>query len=298
MATVINDTDPNWSPSGRALWVSQKEDLIYYTHEYPPVPPSLTANGAVLKKWTPGSGIETICSKAVGFFNPANIDVNPLDGKLYICDRAEDDINRLAQGVFRIDGVDQRTRITGNATQPIASDGQSAIDSFIQEPRGIAFLADGSFFVCGHKDGSVWFVDSTGILHRYLSGSGHKDSYTLPDDAHPPLVDQNYFAQPRAVTIAPNGNLLVTCNDSGFVFQVSNVNPSFASNLTLTLNGGAPRLQFTGTPGRGYRIERSNTLLDDWLPLGAIQDVIPALQFTDPAPSTNPAVFYRVLPPQ
>ena len=33
MTTIVNDPDPKWASSGRALWVSRDETLIYYTHE-------------------------------------------------------------------------------------------------------------------------------------------------------------------------------------------------------------------------------------------------------------------------
>src|SRR3954454_5727542 len=36
MTTVVTDTVTNWYPSGRGLWVSPDEQLIYYTHEFPP----------------------------------------------------------------------------------------------------------------------------------------------------------------------------------------------------------------------------------------------------------------------
>src|SRR6185295_1974889 len=114
-----------------------------------------------------------------GFRNPGNIAVNPVDGKLYVCDRAEDDTTKTAPGLFRIDGPDERVRITGNITQPLANDGQTALNSYIDGPRGIAFRPDGSYFLCGHKNGIVWFVDTAGVLHDYLRGKGSGDSYGL-----------------------------------------------------------------------------------------------------------------------
>ena len=56
MTTIVNDPEPEWYPSGRALWVSPDETLIYYTHEYPAVPPSSIADGAVVKRWTTTNG--------------------------------------------------------------------------------------------------------------------------------------------------------------------------------------------------------------------------------------------------
>ena len=49
---------------------------------------------------------------------------------------------------------------------------------------------------------------------------------------HPPLTGvstnagQEWISQPRAVTIAPNGNLVCVCNDSGNVFVVNNIVPA------------------------------------------------------------------------
>jgi len=304
MTTIVNDPEPDWYPSGRALWVSPDEQLIYYTHEFKPLVidgiTNLLADGAVVKKWTATNGIETVCSKDVGFRNPGNIAVNPVDGKLYVCDRAEDDASKMATGLFRIDGPEERTRMTGNITQSLAADGQLAVNSYIDGPRGIAFRADGSYFLCGHKDGSVWFVDTAGVMHQYLRGSGRRDNYALPDGEHPPLTSQDYFAQPRAVTLAPNGNLLVVCNDSGFVFRVDNVTaPEPLADLRLSLPGtNGVHLQWTGVFGRGYRVERSFDLnSESWQPLGAVGgSAASPIKFLDPEPATQPQGFYRILP--
>jgi DNA-binding beta-propeller fold protein YncE len=264
------------------------------------VPPSIIANGAALKRWTATNGIETVCSQDVGFRNPANIAVNPVDGKLYLCDRAEEDLTKIATGLFRIDGPDQVTRITGNITQPTAADGQLAINSYIDGPRGIAFRPDGSYFLCGHKDGNVWFVDTAGILHKYLRGKGSKDSYTLVDGQHPPLTATDYFAQPRAVTLAPNGSLLVVCNDSGFVFRVNSVSvPASLADLRLVARGmDGVRLNWTGVFGCGYRVERTFDLAgDNWQSLGAVGgNPAGSTEFIDTEPAAHPFSAYRVIP--
>jgi len=306
MTTIVNDPEPNWYPSGRALWVSPDEQLIYYTHEFAPVPPSIIADGAVVKQWTPTGGIQVVCSKAVGFRNPANLAVNPVDGKLYVTDRAEDDTSKIATGLFRIDGPDNRTRITGNITQPQAADGQLAINSFIDQPRGLAFRANGSCLLCAHKDGNIWFVDTQGVLHEYFHGRGSKDYYNLTDGLHPPLTDfapngQEWFSQPRALTLAPNGNLLVTTSDSGFVFQVNNVSPPTAlTDLQLIFQRtNGTRLSWTGVFGRGYRVERSCNLPPaNWQPIGAVGGSPAGVltEFNDPEAATLPQCFYRVLP--
>ncbi|MBI1840751.1 MAG: hypothetical protein HYR88_07870, partial [Verrucomicrobia bacterium] len=300
MATIVNDPDSGWAPSGRALWVSPDETLIYYTHEYPAAPPSVIAAGATVKMWTPAGGIETVCSKAVGFRNPGNIAVNPVDGKLYVTDRAEEDSAKLATGLFRIDGPDQRTRVTGNVTQPKAAPGQLAINSFIEGVRGIAFLPNGSYFLCAHKGGDVWFVDTDGVLHRYIQGSGKGDAYLISTGQHPPLVGKSYVSQPRAVSLAPNGDLLVTCNDSGYVLRVQNTAPpSIAEGLRLRYEAGAVHVEWTGVFGRGYRLERCVDLRTGlWTPIGAMGGQGPAsvVGILDKPALYPHHAYYRVLP--
>ncbi|MHA3771233.1 hypothetical protein ACXR0O_06800 [Verrucomicrobiota bacterium sgz303538] len=302
MTTVVNDPDPQWYPSGRALWVSPDEQLIYYTNEYAPAFVGGPAQGAVVKKWTPSKGIELVCSKEVGFTNPGNIAVNPVDGKLYVCDRAEDDTSKVATGLFRIDGPNQRTRITGNISEPVAADGQSALHSFIDGVRGIAFLPNGAYFVCGHKDGSIWYVDTAGILHKYIRGAGKKDNYWISDNVHPPLTDLDYIAQPRAVTVGPNGDLIGVSNDSGFVFVVKSIAPQhLPADLRVTQRAiDGLHLAWTGLLGHTYVVERTLGFQpSDWQIVGAV-GAAPAgfTQFVDPIPTPLARAFYRLSPPR
>lgn len=314
MTTVVNDPEPNWYPSGRALWVSPDQQLIYYTNEFAPVPPSIIADGACLKKWTPAGGIEVICQKSVGFRNPANCAVNPVDGKLYLTDRAEEDTTKLATGLWRIDGIDARTRMTGPPTAPLAADGQLAANSFVEQPRGIAFLPNGAYFLCTHKaiagstnTGDIWYVDSAGVLHRYLHGRGSRDYYNLTSSLHPPLTGlapngQEWISQPRAVALAPNGSLLVVCNDSGYVFRVNSLVPHLPADLHSTHFGAdGLRLNWSGLFGRGYLIQRTGSLASpSWQTIGAAggqASGVPS-EFLDPAAFGQTADFYRLAPAQ
>ena len=314
MTTIVTNpvTEPgqtvgtgyDWYPSGRGLWVSPDEQTIFYTNEFAPVSPSILADGATVKKWTAAGGIEVLCSKAMGFRNPGNLAVNPVDGKLYVTDRAEEDTSLLAQGLFRIDGTEARTRITGNGTQPTAGEGQLAINSFIQQPRGIAFLPNGAYFLCAHKGGDVWYVDTAGILHRYLHGRGTRDYYNLTNGLHPPLTGlapngQEWYSQARAITIAPNGNLVCVSNDSGYVFVVNSVAPPpLPKDLRpVKRDAGGLHLSWSGIFSRGYLVERSAELLpQNWQIIGAAGGTATALEFTDPAAIPLSHAFYRLAP--
>ncbi len=295
----------DWYPSGRALWVSPDQQLIYYTNEFAPMTVGGIADGATVKRWTPAGGIEVVCDKDVGFRNPGNLAVNPVDGKLYVCDRAEEDTTKIETGLWRIDGIDQRTRMTGNISTPLAADGQLAVNSFIDQPRGIAFLPNGAYFLCGHKDGSVWYVDTAGVLHRYFRGRGGRDYYNITNGLHPPLIGfapngQEWFSQPRAVTLAPNGNLLVVCSDSGYVFRVNNLVPHLPSDLHSTHFGAdGLRLNWSGLFGRGYLIQRTGSLVSpSWQTIGAAGGNAAGVpsDFLDPAAAGQPADFYRLAP--
>ncbi len=308
MTTIVNDPEPNWYPSGRGLWVSPDEQTIYYTNEFAPVPPSIIADGAVVKKWTAAGGIQVIQAKSMGWRNPANLAVNPLDGKLYVTDRAEEDTTKIEQGLWRIDGVNLRTRITGNGTQAFPFDGQLALNSFIEEPRGLAFLPNGSYFLCGHKDGNVWYIDTTGHIHKYIAGFAKKDVYSVPDGAHPPLASVQVITQPRAITLAPNGALIGVCNDSGFIWVVSaSMNPAFpplmpvsvpASLTSALLPAHTLRLTWPSTLMQTVVIERSTDLdPGNWAPISASRATAATTTFTDPDAPSFTRAFYRLVPP-
>ena len=292
----------DWYPSGRGLWVSPDQRLIYYTNEFAPVAPSLIADGATVKKWTPTGGIEVVCSKSVGFRNPGNLAVNPVDGKLYVTDRAEEDTTLVAQGLFRIDGPDARTRITGNGTQPVAGESQLAINSFIEQPRGIAFLPNGAYFLCAHKGvngANVWYVDTAGVLHLYIRGKRSGDIYNLTNGLHPPLTSFDYYSQARAVTIAPNGDLYCVTNDSGYVFVVNSVAPpQLPKDFHPTRrDGDGVHLSWSGIFGHGYLVQRSSELTPaNWQVIGAAGGTATALEFIDPAAAALTHAFYRLAP--
>ena len=312
MTTIVTNpvTEPgqtpgtgfDWYPSGRGLWVSPDEKLIYYTNEFAPVSPSLIADGATVKKWTPTGGIEVVCSKSVGFRNPGNLAVNPVDGKLYVTDRAEEDTTFAAQGLFRLDGPDARTRITGDVSQPVAGESQLASNSFIEQPRGIAFLPNGAYFLCAHKGGNganVWFVGTDGVLHRYIRGRNRGDVYNLTNGLHPPLNAIEYFSQARAVTIAPNGNLVCVTNDSGYVFVVNSVAPPPLPKDLRPVKRDARglHLSWSGIFGHGYLVERSSELLpQNWQIIGAAGGPASVLEFIDPAAVPLSHAFYRLAP--
>ena len=145
------------------------------------------------------------------------------------------------------------------------------------------------------------------VIHRYIHGRGSKDYYNLTNGLHPPLTGVSpggleWISQPRAVTIAPNGDLLCVCNDSGYVFRVNNLVPHLPADLhSAHFDANGLLLNWSGLFTRGYRIQRTSSLvpaLVNWQTIGAAAGNaggVPS-EFLDPAATGQTADFYRLAP--
>lgn len=181
----------------RGLWVADDESVAY------------VSAGTAVKRWTPAEGVVTL---ATGFVSLGNLHVAP-DGALAVTDCGR-------HRAFRIDPDGTVTAIAGNGTPTGGGDGALALETGLEEVRGIFFHPRGGYFLATHEGGQVWYVDTDARIHLFLDGNG--------SDAHG--GDGSRFdapgekiAEPRAVTLAPNGDVLVTENDVGFVRRVRRV---------------------------------------------------------------------------
>jgi len=157
-------------------------------------------------RWETATGVRVLAS---GFSSLGNLVVDPA-GALVVTDRGGHRVYRVAP-----DGT--RTPIAGNGTTSGGGEGMPAVASGLDEPRAICFLAGGGFLAGTHRGNQVWYVDPAGRLHLFLDGG----------DGHAHAGDGQYFRTPgpkvsevRAITVAPNGDILVTENDYGYVRAV------------------------------------------------------------------------------
>ena len=179
----------------RGLWVSEDETLAYVT--------TYTA----VKKWERGVGLADF---STGYLQLGNIAMDPGDN-LVVTDRG-------AHRVYRLDRQGNRTPIAGNGTTSGGGDGQLALDTGLEEVRGVWFLSTGAYFLCTHRSSRVWYVDPTGYIHLFLNGDRN--------GAH--AGDRTWFYHPaeyrvsecRAVTVDHGGNILITENDAGYVRRI------------------------------------------------------------------------------
>lgn len=188
--------DPDGFHHGRGLWVNPRGNLIYYVG---------SGRNSRLMKWTPKGGCEEI---ADGLYDLAYLTVDA-KGNILITEQGANKVHRISP-----DGKTRKV-IAGNGTTDDPIDGKPTTEIGLHEVRSIALRRDSSYFLCTHKGGDVIFVDSKGIANTFIHGSGSGNVWE--GDGEPVTTPGEKISEPRAVTLAPNGNLIITCNDNGFV---------------------------------------------------------------------------------
>jgi hypothetical protein len=186
---------PGGISSGRGLWVSDDESVAY------------VSSGTVVKRWTPAGGVVNFVS---GFSQLGNLAIDPT-GSLVVTDRN-------ANRVYRVGSDGSRTVIAGNGSTSGGGDGQFATATGLSQVRAVWFLPTGAFFVGTDSGAQVWYVDTDGIIHLFLNGTG--------SNAH--AGDGTWFYQPneartgpiRGITSDINGNLIITEHDAGYIRKI------------------------------------------------------------------------------
>ncbi|BDY06022.1 hypothetical protein [Ferrimonas sp. YFM] len=187
--------DPDGIETGRGLWVSDDETLVYYS------------SGQRLMKWQPDKGSEVM---ADGFRELANLAVSPT-GELFVTDRK-------ASRVYAISANGEKRTVAGNGKATGGGDGYPATETGLYEVRGIWFHPNGGYFLATHKGGQIWFVSPSGIIHRFVDGGrDHQHS----GDGLPFYLPGEKISEPRSVALDSQGNLIITESDFGFIRRVA-----------------------------------------------------------------------------
>ena len=177
--------------TGRGLWVADDESTAFVTSQ------------DRLVRWTREGGLEILAAE---FADLGNIYVES-NGNVLVTDRGR-------HQVFRVTPDGLTTPVAGNRTTTGGGDGRPALETGLDQVRGVwGHEEKGGFFVATHRGSQVWYVDTAGIIHLFLDGmSGVHAGDGEPFDAPGPKVSEI-----RSVTMDRRGNLLVTENDFGFV---------------------------------------------------------------------------------
>jgi hypothetical protein len=270
VTTIVHD--PDGILVGRGLWVSGDETTVFYA--------SMSISG-VVKKWTAAQGLTLYAS---GFTQLGDMDVDPGDGNLVVTDRG-------ANQVYRVFPDGSREAIAGNGSSTGGGDGQKALETALYGVRGICFAPNGGYFVATHEGGQVWYVDTDGYVHLVIDGD---DEHTHAGDGEDIQTPGKKISEPRAVELAPNGDLLVTENDYGYVRVVEKVLRVLEMDVT---GEGAFSISWSSVPGKDYIVEFKDDLLDGtWDNAGNVPanetDVITS--FSEPLTAGDTSGFYRV----
>ena len=184
---------PESAGTGRGLWVSDDARLAY------------VSAGTSLLRWTAEGGATT---HADGFVSLGNLHVSP-QGELAVADRG-------GHRVYSIGSDGTKTPIAGNGDTQGGGAGSAALETGLDEVRGIFFHPRGGYFLATHKGDQVWYVDAEGTIHLFVDGDGG-DHHEGDGERHAP---GEKISEPRAVTMDPKGNVIITENDLGFVRRV------------------------------------------------------------------------------
>lgn len=285
LRTVITDG----STVNRGLWVSRDEQLVYY------------CTNSELKRWVPSLGNSSGVSVCTGFAQTGNIDVDPL-GNIYVSDREGCAVYRVPPnyGGFAVSDTMRVAGLGGGSTTDsgAAFNGMPATQVGMREVRGVAFHPLGGFFTATHRGGDVWYVDTGGRAWLFVEGN---NGNVHNPNAVPVPTANIIMSEPRSVTVSRSGDVLIACNDAGYIRIVRSILPSPPAprwETSALQSGTGLRLRWQSTPGEWFLLERSTGGLtgDNWSALSTLPAAASGMttEFTDPSAAASPRTFYRL----
>lgn len=266
LTTVVDDAT---LAVGRGLYVSADESTITY------------CSGAEVRQWTQAGGISTM---ATGFVQLGNLD-REAGGTFLVTDR-------FGYCVWRVAADGTKTVVAGNGTTSGGGHGFDATATGLNEVRGVVVLESGGYLVCTHRDSQVWMVDTTGKIWLFIDGD--RNDSTHFGDGQPVNTPGQKISEPRAVTFAPNGDLLITENDNGYVRRVTDISRGPVMQSIEQQPGGGISFTWQSHREGSYRID-SSADGRAWSPLDAVaggNGISTSYLHADPPAGT---LLYRVV---
>jgi len=234
--------------AGRGLVASPLGDEVYFCGEL------VSPTQQLVKKWSAHQGFTTVATINPGVQGLGNLDLGP-NGTLYVTSVGDHRVYRITQNGNPI-------VVAGNGmTDGNLTSGSLATTVALNRVRAVAVLPDDSFFLATQKGGDVWWVDNGAAhdglnrrIHLFVNGAG-SGNIKLGDDQSR-LGETDRIAEPRAIHLATNGDLLITCNDTGVIRAVRNICRPKAPMLHYQ----HPILSWDSQWGDRFIIEESNTM--------------------------------------
>lgn len=192
---------PGGISEGRGLWVADDESEAFI------------ASGTRLLYWTPAAGVSVYASD---FVQLGNIAVTKAGG--VVTDLVVTDL--MDHRVLRVDANGHKTIIAGNGTTEATGGTDieaNALEAGLDEVRAVWRLDTGGYLLGMQGGSQIWYLDTAGVVRLFVDGGPH--------EVH--AGDGEFFRSPgkkvsevRAITLAPNGDILVTENDFGYVRKI------------------------------------------------------------------------------
>jgi sugar lactone lactonase YvrE len=265
-------TDPALSFVGRGLWANADGSVIYY------------ANGADVREWTVSGGIRVLADGFSGGL--ANLTVDP-QGRVVVTDRT-------AHSVYRLETDGTKIRIAGNGLALGGGDGQPAVETAMEEVRGVAFVPSGGFFTCTHRGSDVWFVDTNGIAHLFISGVRNSSPFNGEGTIASSAGDK--LSEVRAINLTPGGDLIITHSDESTIRIVENLSPPAIEPLRLDVEQGVLQIQWSSA-WDGGALERTGDLAAPrWSPILTVAASGGQERWSDPAWLSQTQSYFRFVP--
>jgi sugar lactone lactonase YvrE len=270
ISTVFSD--PGASLVGRGLWANPEGSLIYY------------ASGTEVREWTSSGGIRVLADGFSGGL--ANLTVDP-QGRVVVADRT-------AHSVYRIEADGTKTRIAGNGLATGGGDGQAAIETAMEEVRGVAFAPSGGFFTCSHRGSDVWFVDTNGIAHLFINGV--RNSSPFSGEGTVASSEGIKLSEVRAINLTPAGDLIITHSDESTVRIVENLLPPAIEPLRLGIEEAMLHVRWS-SGWDGGALQRTGDLTPpQWFTVMAVAASGRQELWTDPNWQSQSTSFFRFVP--
>lgn len=278
MVTRVVET----APLSRGLWVSRDETVIYY------------ATSTTLKKWTPALGSGPGIVLAIGLEDSGNLDV-AASGDIYISDRGGSRVYRVPPGNTAATPPVPVAGLGGDVGDGPKASGKPALAVGMREARGVAFHPLGGYFVATHRGGDVWYVDAQGLAWMFIEGDADTTFFPTPQTVP---TTQRVMSEPRSVSVALNGDVLICGNDAGYIRRVryagAPVRPS-AEVFISHRDGSGLTVSWQADPERWFCLESSEVARPAaWVPVligpctGALQE------WTESAAPAFGGRFYRL----
>jgi sugar lactone lactonase YvrE len=265
-------TDPALSLVGRGLWASVDGSVIYY------------ANGTDVREWTASSGIRVLADGFSGGL--ANLTVDP-QGRVVVTDRT-------AHSVYRLETDGTKTRIAGNGLATGGGDGQPALETALEEVRGVAFVPSGGFFACTHRGSDVWFIDTNGIAHLFISGVRNSNPFNGEGMIASSAGDK--LSEVRAINLTPGGDLIITQSDESTIRIVENLIPPTIEPLRLDVEQGVLQIRWSSAWDGGALEGTGNLSTPEWLPVLAVAAIGGSQRWSDSTWLSRSQSFFRFVP--